>query len=620
MHPGISKNWFCISLLAMVILAPFVFSLGEIDAGVSVTSEPSAPAPSPQPAPAPSVETTSPATTVVATATTTTTTTQTDIGLSLTVTETVLPSAPASVYIEPTASTGSTIPEEPSSIASNPSETWQNGTVELGLDCAIGTIVGNVGCGSAVVIDTYPTGSEPDAIAIASNGEILVANEGSSQLQEIAGTGTVMQSIPTDSTPVAIAVDAQGNVWVADEGSNELQEFSPSGELITTIATDSEPDAIAIDSSGNIWVEDLGSNELQEFSPTGQLEATVSTGVQPDGIAIDASGNVWVVNGGSNTLEEISSSGQVLLTLPTGNHPDAVEIGLNGNIWVANGASNTVEEFSSSGSVLETVQVGNNPVAIGIGIDGNIWVVDEGSNEVQEISPEGMVLATVSTGLQPDAITVDAQGDIFVADKGSNEIQEIAVASVVYRTGENGSGGMQWSSWQPVRKNVEISEDGKWDVQYYAVSSQGKTSTMEDLSVLVDQTPPQVSSFAANFSGTDIVVQADATDNLSGVKKFWYKLDGDSTNSENWIDPNNTYTFSNVPPGSHHTHVIAEDFAGNFSAPQSALVTLSSSGTKGSSLSGMKVIDLRVWLIVVIAIIALAIGFHYQKHINNPVN
>lgn len=110
-------------------------------------------------------------------------------------------------------------------------------------------------------------------------------------------------------TPEAIALDSEGNILVADTGNHRYQEFNPAGEFVRKVGSEGtgngqfkSPRGIDVDSEGRVWVSDSGNARLQRFSSKGAYQTQFGTYGPNDGQlreprGIDISGtNLWVAD------------------------------------------------------------------------------------------------------------------------------------------------------------------------------------------------------------------------------------------------------------------------------------------------------------------------------------
>ena len=119
--------------------------------------------------------------------------------------------------------------------------------------------------------------------------------------------------------PQALAVDSEGNVLVADTGNHRVQEFNSAGEFVRKYGSNGSgngqfkfPRGIAVDSEGKVWVSDSGNHRLQRFSAKGAYLSQFGTWgpnsgqfVEPKGIAVSGT-NVWVADTGNDRVQKLS--------------------------------------------------------------------------------------------------------------------------------------------------------------------------------------------------------------------------------------------------------------------------------------------------------------------------
>ncbi len=262
-------------------------------------------------------------------------------------------------------------------------------------------------------------------------------------------------------SPFGVAIDSKGDIWIADEGNSRIEEFGSSGEYLSVFGKSGKetgqlkaPKGIAIDAKGDIWVAEAGNDRVQEFSPEGKsLQTFGKEGSEagelnePKALAIDASGNVWVADSGNNRIEEFSSEGKYVSSFgKIGSEagelkePKGIAIDAKGDIWVADSGNDRVEEFSPEGKLLSHFgELGKGagqftgPIGLAFDGSGHLWVVDGSNNRVQEFSSTGAFITQFgwkgSEGGQldePKAIAFNAQGEIWASDTVNNRLEKFA--------------------------------------------------------------------------------------------------------------------------------------------------------------------------------------------------
>ncbi len=162
-------------------------------------------------------------------------------------------------------------------------------------------------------------------------------------------------------SPTAIAVDSNGNVLVADTGNGRIEKFSPNGTFVISIAI-SDPNGIAVDRAGNIYVAEIGSkHRVQKLRPDGTFIAEWAPGLYgPRRISIGPDDSIYVVDSGRNRIVKLNSDGQVLTTWGSEGSADGQFKGIssvaidptNNKVYVADPLNRRIQVFDSNGKFL----------------------------------------------------------------------------------------------------------------------------------------------------------------------------------------------------------------------------------------------------------------------------
>lgn len=273
--------------------------------------------------------------------------------------------------------------------------------------------------------------NRPEALAVASNGSILIANQGTNQilsrapngtLTVVAGTGKAGYSGDGGSAlnaelkdPSGIAVAENGIIYVADSGNNRVRAISPSG-TITTIAGNgnggnggvggpaiganvSDPVAVALGGQGQIYIADM--NGLQQVSPSGVLTTLVPSG----------SGHMLTIKGKQNSFS-----------------PTAVAVGGSGDLYVADFSPKLLVELTPTGQVVNSWSAYVTVAGLSTAPNGSVVVANYGFSIDKIVNGHFITLvsfklnsiAGLSGGFRPSGVAVSRTGQIYAVTDGVN--------------------------------------------------------------------------------------------------------------------------------------------------------------------------------------------------------
>jgi YD repeat-containing protein len=324
----------------------------------------------------------------------------------------------------------------------------------------------------------YPTG-----LAIASSGELYIADEYGDEVSEWvlpeAGGAKMNYTSQYGSTgsgegqfrgPFSSSIDGHGDLWVTDHYNSRLEEFSASGKFMASYGSEGsgngqfrEPWGVDINqSTGNVYVSDSGNNRVEELSSSGafiRTFGTTETGKlnKPAGIKLDSSGNVWVADEGDNRVVEFSSTGTFIAAYGSegsgnGQFKGPIEIAFSGsNLYVTDLRNDRVQELSATGSYIRQFGIeGSNsgefygPIGIAADSAGNLYVTDNANDRVEEFSAAGAFRASFGskgTGEgqfeYPQGISISAAGAMYVIDTDDNRVEQWMPANQAAHDQEN---------------------------------------------------------------------------------------------------------------------------------------------------------------------------------------
>jgi sugar lactone lactonase YvrE len=271
---------------------------------------------------------------------------------------------------------------------------------------------------------TTATLNRPEALAIAPDGNLLIANQGTNQILErtsdgalrvIAGTGKAGYSadgVPATeaelNTPGGMAVAPDGTIYVADTGNNRVRAISPSG-TITTVAGNGQ---FGIGPSGRPAVDAKLAHPLAlALSPKGQLYVADSSGIQ----MVSADGILTTVTTAASSVVE---------SLPT-----AIAVDGAGNLYVADFSPKQLVELSPEGKVLHVWTTYVTEAGLAVGPEGSVLVADYGRFAIDRSSDNQLTpittfslnsLSGLSGIFRPSGIAVDSAGQVYFDTDGVN--------------------------------------------------------------------------------------------------------------------------------------------------------------------------------------------------------
>lgn len=249
------------------------------------------------------------------------------------------------------------------------------------------------------------------------------------QLSTIAGNGNYDDAVPLNvaiNVPSALALDSNGNLYVADEGHDKVEKINANLALISTIsgrsgipgnASDgamalgsplSNPSGIAIDSAGNRYIADRSNHRIKRIDTAGVMTTIIGNG-SPGSTGDNgpcSAATIFDVHG----MHVANLSGAEFLIFADTNNNKIRACQLTGTF-------NFVYGVSTSNSNLSTLA--------GLGVGGSTG--DGGQGFAAQLN-------------QPRDVTVNSAGDMFIADTANGKIRKVQNNSAATITTVAGSG------------------------------------------------------------------------------------------------------------------------------------------------------------------------------------
>lgn len=159
---------------------------------------------------------------------------------------------------------------------------------------------------------TIPGITGAKAIAVDANLNTYIADTATNAIIRFSQTTGLTQTLTAAplSDPVALALDPNGNLLIADKGAGVVYKLPTSGiasGLPPTVATTgiSAPVAITSDAAGIIYIADSSSKQVVSITPSG-VQSIVFTGLtSPSGLAVQGLGNIFISDSAATGFIEV---------------------------------------------------------------------------------------------------------------------------------------------------------------------------------------------------------------------------------------------------------------------------------------------------------------------------
>ena len=287
----------------------------------------------------------------------------------------------------------------------------------IGWNAHVTTVAGD---GSPLVL------SDPFGVAVAADGSIYFSDAGDyNRIQKFAPDGSIttiaggaregfgdgVGGKALFNSPSAIAIAPDGNLIIADTGNNRIRRLTPTGEVSTvagdgTAAQFNGPIGVTVNASGNIYVADSYNDRIRLITPDGQVSTVAGKGTPgfadgdrntalfdtPGGIIVANDNSLIVADTGNDRLRRISPDGNVT-TLP-------------------------LTELSS-------------PIGLALTHDNFLYVTELDRSRVVQIAPDGTTHVIAGEGgfNQPTGIAIAPSDDgppkLYVADSGNYLVRKL---------------------------------------------------------------------------------------------------------------------------------------------------------------------------------------------------
>lgn len=193
----------------------------------------------------------------------------------------------------------------------------------------------------------------PLGVAVDSSGNLYIADSSANVVRKVDTSGIITTVAGSSnggfggdgglatsaqlSQPNAVAVDSNGNLYIADSGNNRIRKVNTSGVISTvagngkagysgdggpaTSAELNDPTGIAIDTSGTLYIADFKNNRIRVVDSSGNIATYAGSGTYgfkgdggsapaaelayPGSVAVDSSGNLYIADRGNERVREV---------------------------------------------------------------------------------------------------------------------------------------------------------------------------------------------------------------------------------------------------------------------------------------------------------------------------
>lgn len=287
----------------------------------------------------------------------------------------------------------------------------------IGWNAHVTTVAGD---GSPLVL------SDPFGVAVATDGAIYFSDAGDyNRIQKIASDGSVatiaggvregfgdgVGGQALFNSPSAIAIAPDGNLIIADTGNNRIRRLTPTGQVSTvagdgTAAQFNGPIGVAVDASGNIYVADSYNDRIRLITPDGQVSTIAGKGIP------------GYADGDRNTA---------LFDTPSG-----IVVANDNSLIVADTGNDRLRRISPDGNVttFSTPEL-SSPIGLAITHDNFLYVTELDRSRVVQIAPDGTTHVIAGQGgfNQPTGIAIAPSDDgppkLYVADSGNYLVRKL---------------------------------------------------------------------------------------------------------------------------------------------------------------------------------------------------
>ncbi len=256
-------------------------------------------------------------------------------------------------------------------------------------------------------------------------------NDSTMSVIDTATNQVVGSPIPTGSGPDSIAIAPNGQTLYVTSGDGVITVVNtPTNQVVTSITGLGGLEVIAISPDGKTaYVSIPGDNIIVVIDlQTNQAVGSIPVGENPIGVAFSPNGAVaYVVNEEDDNVSVIDTATRQVVgaPIPVGDEPINVVVSSDGKtLYVNNESGNSVSVVdTATRQVVGTIPVGAEPWGLGLSPDGTrLYVSNYGDENVSVVdtATRQVVGAPIPVGNQPYELAVTPDGkSVYVANYGT---------------------------------------------------------------------------------------------------------------------------------------------------------------------------------------------------------
>jgi trimeric autotransporter adhesin len=371
-----------------------------------------------------------------------------------------------------------------------------------------GSSIGNSGTSGDGGIATSALLLEPEGVAADAAGNLYIADTDNNRVQEVsASTGDIATVAGSASgtagtsgdggkatsallgAPISVAVDSNGNVYIADDDNSRVQEIAgATGTQRGVSMTAADIYTVAGSSSGNAGYSGDGGT------------ATSALLSNPAGVAVDAAGNLYIADQGNDVVREVAYAA----------HTQWARAMAAGDIYTVAGNASIGGAATGDGGPATSAAL-NQPDSVAVDPAGDLFIADTQNGRIQEVPgsngtqwSQSMTAAHIYTVAgsaagtqgesgdggpatsaqmdQPAGMAIDPWGNLFTADD-SYVREMVSSAAAPFKVFPSASSGLGITINQADGSQVTFypkTSGGACTAPYVAASGTGYCTLPQD--------------------------------------------------------------------------------------------------------------------------------------------